>query len=137
VSALAPKGVLAIGVALVLWSASAAAQHATQQSSATAQEKVIARLCGADIGARCAVVLGGPERIRSCVKEQLEDLAEPCRARLARLATIKQSCAGDISEYCAGVKRGRGRVEACLSSVLGDLSDPCKDALAQAVSGDW
>jgi Cysteine rich repeat len=123
------SGILAGCAALMLWSSGAPAQD----SGAAARERLAVRICAADISARCTGVEGGHERLRSCVKEHLEDFSEACQARLARLAAVRKACAVDIQQSCPESK-GPRRVEACLKSALVNLSDACKDALAQSVA---
>jgi Cysteine rich repeat len=66
------KNVLIIAAALALCS-----------PSASAQEKVPAGACAADIKAKCAGVERGQGRIAACVKEHLKDLSEPCQANVS------------------------------------------------------
>ncbi len=124
------RSILMISAALMLWSASATAQD----SASAAQQRLAGRLCSSDLSARCDATLGGPDRVRACVKEHLKDLSRPCQASLARLAAVAKACTADIKQDCTGVKRGHGRIELCLESHLADLSDGCKDALAQAAA---
>jgi len=121
------KSILVVAVALALWS-----------SSVTARERWGVGACAVDIKAFCAGVRPGEGRIRSCVKEHLKDLSEPCQGRLARLAANQRVCAADVKEKCANISLRRhrtARITACLKPALANLSDPCKDALAQAVAG--
>jgi len=123
------SGVLVASAALMLCSWSAPAQ----QSSTATRDRLAIRICAADISAKCAGVQGGGHGgLHSCVKDHLKEFSEPCRARLAKLAAIRQACAADIKQNCPTAK-GPRRVQACLKAALADLSSACQEALSQAV----
>jgi hypothetical protein len=124
------RAILVAGATVTLWSSTAPGQ----QSSVAAKERLAARICAADISARCAGVEGGQGRLRSCVKEHIKDFSQSCQARLAKLAAVRKACADDIRQNCA-TSKGPRRIETCLKSTLVNLSDGCKDTLAQAASG--
>ena len=85
--------------------------------------------CAADIRSLCAGVQPGGGRIRACVKQHINELSEPCKARLPMVEDFDKACTDDIKKNCADVKPGRGRIVACLRSAVGNLSDACKDVL--------
>jgi len=109
--------ILLVAAALAWWSSSAMAQGGP---------------CTSDIRSYCAGVQPGGGRIRACVKEHLDQLSEPCKARLSMVETFDKACADDIKQNCASVKPGRGRIIECLRAAVGKLSDACKDILPAA-----
>lgn len=117
------KNVLIIGAALVLCS-----------PTASAQEKLRAGACAADIKAQCAGVERGQGRIAACVKEHLKDLSAPCQAKLAALAAGSKACRADVKERCGDARPGRGRIRECLRSTLANLSDACNESISNAVA---
>ena len=118
------KSIMAIATVVLL----AAPVAMAQQRSA--------RVCVADIKAKCAGVKPGGGRIKDCVKTHVAEFSDPCKARLARVAEITKACAADIKENCAGKERGRGSVRTCIQKSIANIkSDQCKEALAQAVAG--
>jgi hypothetical protein len=104
-------------------------------TSATAQQKAVAKACAADIKSQCAGVQRGEGRIKACINDHFKDLSEPCQAALTKVAAIAKVCAADVKQNCADVKPGGGRVVACMKSHVTDLSQTCKDALTQAAAG--
>ena len=104
-------------------------------STASAQQRAVARACADDIKTQCAGVQPGEGRIRACIKSHFKDLSEPCQAVMLKAAAIGEACAADVKQDCAGIRPGGGRIEACMKSHLADVSEPCKEALSQAAAG--
>jgi hypothetical protein len=129
---LAANGILVICAAAAMWPTTVAAQPSGAATAAS--NRVVARQCEVDLRARCAVVTGAEPNIRACLKQQLDSVADECRAWLVHLAAIDQACAADVKQTCANVQRGQGRIEACLRSAGAKLSDACKDGLAKTIS---
>src|SRR5262249_27636087 len=109
--------ILVVAAVLAWWPSSAMAQGGP---------------CSSDIRSLCSGVQPGGGRIRACVKEHINELSEPCKARLSMVEEFDKACADDIKQNCAGVKPGRGRIIECLRGASGKLSDACKDALPAA-----
>jgi Cysteine rich repeat len=99
-------------------------------SSAMAQSRV----CAADIKKACANIEPGNGRIAACVKENLKNLSDGCKARLAGAAEAAKTCRADVSKECGSVRRRIQKV-ACVRDALTNLSDDCKATIAAVVSG--
>ena len=114
------KIILMIAAVLILWA-----------SNATAQERLA---CAADLRNLCPGIQPGNNNLRTCMREHISELSDPCLLRLAKYAEVRGSlkeCGDHIHQQCARVERaGFG---ACLRSAVASLSDSCKDALARAV----
>ena len=113
-------GAVMIAAVLVLWA-----------SNATAQERLA---CAADLRNLCPGIPLGNNRLRTCLREHISELSDPCLLRLAKYAEVRGSlkeCGDHIHQQCASVERAG--LEACMRSAVASLSDTCKDALARAV----
>ena len=119
------KIILMVGSILMLWS-----------SNATAQERLAAGHCVADLKRLCPGIVPGNNRLRACMREHIRDVSFPCLVTLAKFAELRGShkeCGAHLRQQCAGVERAGGQFGACLRSAAASLSDTCKDALARAV----
>jgi hypothetical protein len=91
------------------------------------------RVCAADIKKACANIEPGGGRIAACIKDNIRDLSEACKGRLAKVAAAAKTCRAEVDKECGSV-RLRARKMSCVMSALTDLSDNCKAEIAAVVS---
>ncbi len=100
-------------------------------SSAMAQSGLGA--CAADIKKTCANIDPGNRRIAACVKENLSDFSDGCKARLAEVAAAGKTCRADVEKECGTVSPRIQKV-ACVKDAIAGLGDDCKAAIAAVVT---
>jgi hypothetical protein len=91
------------------------------------------RVCATDIKKACANIEPGGGRIAACVKGNLKDFSDACRARLAEAAAAARTCREDVKKECGDVRRRTKKV-ACVRGALNNLSEGCKAAIAAVAS---
>lgn len=119
------KGILVIGVIVMLWS-----------SDATAQRRLAVGSCVTDLRQLCPGIQPGNNRLRLCMREHIREVSFPCLVTLAKFAEVRGSrkeCSAHLQQQCASVQREGGQFADCLRFAVGSLSDSCKDDLARAV----
>ena len=117
--------ILAIGIISLLWT-----------SSATAQRRLVAGHCVADLIRLCPGIEPGEGRLRVCMREHIRDVSYSCLVTLAKFAEVygyDKTCRAHLRQQCAGVSRKGGQFGVCLKSAIDSLSDTCKDELERAV----
>ncbi len=95
----------------------------------------LAGACLSDAKKLCPGVQPGGGKIRECLKTNVKDLSDECKAVLVKAVNVK-ACADDVKKHCADIKAGEGRLEACMKSHVADVSDACKVAMANAAAGE-
>jgi hypothetical protein len=126
------KIALMIGVFLVLWSSNAMAQERLRQWRVGH--------CVADLKQLCPGVPPGNNNLRTCMREHIQDVSDPCLVALSKFAEVRRSlkgqCSAHLQQQCGNVPRGGGQFGDCLRFAVASLSETCKDALARAVPRD-
>ena len=89
--------------------------------------------CAADIKKTCANIEPGGGRIATCLKENLTNLSDVCKTRLAEVAARARACRADVKKQCSSAKRRVQKV-VCIKDALANLGNDCKAATASVVA---
>jgi hypothetical protein len=101
-------------------------------SSASSQYVTTIVACSRDLSAFCNTAKSDGNRLAECTKLHFDELHEPCKTALVKIAAVREACGLDIKAQCPGVKLGAGRLLLCVKKHFSALSEPCKNAIGNA-----
>ncbi|KAF5829593.1 hypothetical protein DUNSADRAFT_15858 [Dunaliella salina] len=103
---------------------------------------ILAQACRQDVETFCKNIEPGDGRVHICLRQNKDQLSEPCRVEETKLAAIEYSdirlatklnklCSEEKAVYCKEVKSGRGRMIKCLLDHMAepDFGAECKEEL--------
>eukprot|EP01025_Chloroclados_australasicus_P015793 TRINITY_DN17633_c0_g1_i1.p1 TRINITY_DN17633_c0_g1~~TRINITY_DN17633_c0_g1_i1.p1 ORF type:complete len:858 (-),score=130.26 TRINITY_DN17633_c0_g1_i1:623-3196(-) len=98
----------------------------------------LAEMCREDVDKFCGKIEKGVGKVHRCLRDNLKDLSEGCRAEEMKLMqlqsrdvrlqpTLMKACQSEMYMYCQRISPGGGRVFKCLQKNLGqnDFSAEC------------